>query len=95
MCVYTRAHVCVLLCACARVDRFVCTHVCNENFQDAPHGSAIFIRIFKMLRKGARFSSKFSGRSARERGFDQKRTILSGSVWYRAVIEIVPQTIRI
>ena len=28
-----------------------------ENFQDAPHGSAIFFEIFRMLRTGARFCS--------------------------------------
>ena len=47
-----------------------------QNFQDAPHGSAIFFKI--------------SRRSARERDFGQQRTILSGSVWYRIGIEIVP-----
>ena len=44
-----------------------------QNFQDAPHGSTIFIfiKIFKTLRTGARFFSKFSRRSARERDFSQ------------------------
>ena len=74
------------------------------NFQNAPHGSAIVVKIFKTLRTGARFflkifrmlctgarsSSKFSRLSARERDFGQKRTILSGSVWYRIGIEIAP-----
>ena len=55
----------------------------RQNLQDAPHGSAIFIQICRTLRTGARFSSKFSVRSAPERDFGQKRTILSGSVWYR------------
>ena len=43
-----------------------------QNFQDAPHGSAIFIEILKMLRTRARFFSNFSGRSARERDFSQR-----------------------
>ena len=43
-----------------------------QNFQDAPHGRAILFKIFSMLRVGARFSSKFTGRTARERDFLQK-----------------------
>ena len=43
----------------------------RENFENAPHGSAIFFQIFRMLRTGARFSSKFSGCSAREDDFLQ------------------------
>ena len=58
-------------------------------FKDAPRGSAIFFKIFRMLRAGARFSSEFSGCStgaqfsskfsvcsARERGFEQKNEIV-------------------
>ena len=50
------------------------------NFENAPHGSAILnqikeeisrMQIFRMLRTGARFSSKFSGCSAREGDFLQ------------------------
>ena len=41
----------------------------QHNFTNASHGSAIFFKIFRMLRTGARFSSKFSGCSARERDF--------------------------
>ena len=37
------------------------------NFEDAPHGSAILFKIFRMLRTGTRCSSTFSGCSARER----------------------------
>ena len=33
-------------------------------------------------------------RSPRERDFGQKRTIWSGSVWYRIGVEIVPLTIK-
>ena len=67
----------------------------HRNFQDAPHGSAIFLKIFRTPRTGSRFFSKFSRRSARERDFDQKRTIWSGSVWYRIGIEIIPWKIKI
>ena len=41
------------------------------NFEDAPHGSTISFKISRMLRTGARFCSKFSGCSARERDFFQ------------------------
>ena len=43
----------------------------SKSIQDAPHGSAIFLKIFRKLRTGARFSSEFSRRSARERDFSQ------------------------
>ena len=43
----------------------------SQNYQDAQHGSAIFLNIFQMLSTGARFFSKFSRRSARERDFSQ------------------------
>ena len=61
-----------------------------QNFQDAPHGSAIFIEILRPLRTPHRsaISLKFSRRSARERDFDHKRTMWSESVWYRTSIEI-------
>ena len=62
----------------------------SQNVHEAPHGNAIFVKIFKTLRMGARFFSKFSERSAQERDFGQKRTILSGSVWYRIGIELIP-----
>ena len=58
-----------------------------QNFQDAPHRSAIFFKIFRMLGTGARFSSRFSGRSARERDFRQNKTTLSVAFWYRIGIE--------
>ena len=45
------------------------------NFEDAPHGSAIFFKIFRTLRTAARFFLEFSRCSARERDFDQTRTI--------------------
>ena len=67
----------------------------HRNFEDAPHGSAIFLKIFRTLRTGARFFSKFSRRSARERDFDHKRTIWSGSVWYSIGIEINTWKIKI
>ena len=44
----------------------------SSNFQDAPHGSAIFLEILRMLRTRARFSSKLAGCSAWEQDFDQK-----------------------
>ena len=57
----------------------------GQNFQDAPHGNAIFFKIFRrlhtgarflkmfrMLRTGVQFSRKFSGCSARERDFEQQ-----------------------
>ena len=31
----------------------------HRNFEDAPHGSAIFLKIFRILRTGARFSQNF------------------------------------
>ena len=40
-----------------------------QNFQDAPHRRDIFFQIFRMLHAGARFSSKFSRCSTRERNF--------------------------
>ena len=43
-------------------------------------GSAIFFKIFRMLRMGARFSSKFSGCSARERDFSSKQDDLERSI---------------
>ena len=42
-----------------------------QNFEDAPHGSAIFFEILRMLRTGVRFSSKSSGCSAWEHDFLQ------------------------
>ena len=44
----------------------------HPNFEDAPHGSAIFLQNFGMLRTGAPFYSKFSGCSARERYFERR-----------------------
>ena len=41
----------------------------RRNFEDAMHGSAIFTNIFRMLRMGARFCSKFLTCSARARDF--------------------------
>ena len=46
-----------------------------QNFQDAPHGKAVFFKISRTLRTGARFSSKFSGCSAQERDFQNFRTL--------------------
>ena len=43
----------------------------RRNFEDAPHGSAISFKLFRMLRTGARFPSKFSGCSPRRRDFLQ------------------------
>ena len=43
----------------------------RPDFEDSPHGSAFFLRIFRMLRTVARFSSEFSGCSPRERVFLQ------------------------
>ena len=43
-----------------------------QHLQHAPHGSAIFLKIFRMLRTGARFYSTFSGCSARERDFERR-----------------------
>ena len=52
---------------------YIFIHLKNRpNFEDAPHGSTIFIKILRTLRTGARFSSTFSGRSARERDFERK-----------------------
>ena len=41
----------------------------HENFQNAPHGSEIFINMFQDASHGTAIFSKFSGRSARERDF--------------------------
>ena len=74
-------HVCMYACVSMHVRMNVCMH--RQNFQDSPRGSAIFVnknqdsprgspmlfKIFRTLRAGGRFSSKFSGRSAWERNF--------------------------
>ena len=46
---------------------------CSQNFEDAPQGSAILNEkeIMRIVRAGARFSSKFSGCSAWECDFCQ------------------------
>ena len=41
----------------------------SSKFQDVPHGNAILLKIFRMLRTGAQFVTKFSGCSARVRDF--------------------------
>ena len=41
-----------------------------QNFQDAPHRSAFFFKIYRMLRTGARFSSKSTGCSALQKKQD-------------------------
>ena len=54
----------------------------------------MLFKIFRTPGTGAR-SSKFSRRSERERDFDHKRTIWSGSVQYRIGIEIFPWKIKL
>ena len=44
-----------------------------QNFRDALHGSAIFVKIIRILRTGAPFLSKFSGCSAWQRDFERRR----------------------
>ena len=57
-------HVCMCIYACA----YECIHA-SSFFQDAPHGSAVFVNKNRTLRTEARCCSNFSGRSARERDF--------------------------
>ena len=70
VCMYVCMYVCLYVCVCVsmHVRMNACMH--HQNFQDAPHGSAIFVKI-KTLRTGAQCCSKFSGCSARERDFNR------------------------
>ena len=69
VCMYVCMHVCMCLnCFTGRSAR---EHDLLQNFQDAPHGSVMCVKIFRTLRTGARFFKKFSRPSARERDFSQ------------------------
>ena len=53
-----------------------------QNFQNALHGSGILFKIFNMLCTGARFFSKFAGRSAWERDVPKIQDALHGARFF-------------